>query len=223
MDSGPEFGNSSMGGSTARFAIAGEYLYTLDQNFLTTFHIRSETEVEEVDKLSVWQDLETIFPYGGCLFLGSTTGVLIYSIADPANPREVSQFNHFVACDPVVVQGNFAYSTLRGGNRCGNPFNQLDIIDISNINNPTLVKSYPLTGPKGLAINGNCLYICDDGVKAFDVSDHNNIRLLTHIEGIPANDVIYFNSQLLVTADYGFYQYNVSDCGTISPLGHFEY
>lgn len=220
----PEAGSNSMGGSTARFTIAGEYLYTLDQNAITTFHLKSETEVKLVHQLSVWRnDLETIFPYGGYLFVGSTTGVLIYSLENPARPAEVSQFQHVVSCDPVVVQGDYAYSTLRGGNQCGNVFNQLDIIDISNIHNPTLVTSYPLISPKGLAINGNCLYICDDGIKAFDVSDHSNILLLNHIENIPANDVIFFNNQLLVTADDGFYQFNVADCGEIFALGYFAY
>jgi hypothetical protein len=220
----PEAGGVSMGGSTAKFTIAGEYLYTLDQNSITTFHIRSESEIVLVGQLSVWRnDLETIFPYGGYLFVGSTTGVLIFSIRDPANPAEVSEFRHFVSCDPVVVQGNYAYSTLRGGNQCGNSLNQLDIIDISEITNPTLVKSYQLSGPKGLAINGNCLYVCDNGVKVLDVSDHNNIRMINHINNIPANDVIFFNNQLLVTADDGFYQFNVANCGDITELGHFSY
>jgi len=80
-----------------------------------------------------------------------------------------------------------------------------------------------LTSPRGLAINGTCLYICDDGLKVLDVSDHNNIREINHIPDIPANDVIYYNNQLLVTADDGFYQYNVSDCGNITSLGHFVY
>ena len=213
-----------MGGSTARFTISGEYLYTLDYNKLSTFHLKSNTEVELVNTQDVWwNEMETIFPYGEYLFIGSTTGVLIFSLEDPASPVQISEFFHVVSCDPVVVQGNYAYSTLRGGNRCGQSFNQLDILDISNINNPSLVKSYLLNSPKGLAINGNCLYVCDEGVKVLDVSDHNNIKLISHIKDIPANDVIFYNNQLLVTADDGFYQFNVSDCGNISSLGHFEY
>ena len=217
-------GNFSMGGSTARFTISGEYLYTLDFNKLTTFHLQSDKEVVLVNEQEVWRnDMETIFPSNGYLFIGSTTGVLIYSLRNPARPEKISEFNHVVSCDPVVVQGNFAYSTLRGGNRCGQNFNQLDIIDVSNIYDPRLVTSYTLTSPKGLAINNSCLYVCDDGIKVLDVSDHNNIRVIKHLPGIPANDVIFFNNQLLVTADDGFYQYNVTDCGTLTPLGHFDY
>lgn len=224
MDTAPESGNISMGGSTARFTISGDYLYTLDFNTLTTFHLKSESEVVMVDEQTIWwNEMETIFPYGDYLFIGSTTGVLILSLADPARPTEISQFSHVVSCDPVVVEGNFAYSTLRGGNRCGQNFNQLDIISVSNITNPQLVNSYPLTSPKGLAINSGCLYVCDDGIKVLDVSNPFNIELITHITDIPANDVIFFNNQLLVTADDGFYQYNVSACGTLTELGHFDY
>ena len=224
MDSFSESGNYSAGGSTARFTISGEYLYTLDYDKLTTFHLKSDTEVDFVNEQYIWWgELETIFPYGGYLFIGSTTGVIIFSLEDPANPEEISVFNHVVSCDPVVVQGNYAYSTLRAGNRCGQSFNQLDVIDISNINNPVLVTSYPLTSPRGLAIQNDCLYVCDDGIKVLDISDHNNTQVIAHIEGIPANDVIFFNDQLLVTADDGFYQYNVTDCSTLTPLSHFEY
>ena len=220
----PDSGNVSMGGSTARFAISGEYLYTLDRNTLTTFHLKSESEVVMVGEQRISSnELETIFPYGDFLFLGSTTGVLIFNLASPAQPKQISAFAHVVSCDPVVVQGNFAYSTLRGGNRCGQNFNQLDIIDVSNITNPQLVTSYPLTSPRGLAINNGCLYVCDDGIKVLDVSNPFDIKVITHISGIPANDVIFFNNQLLVTAEDGFYQYNVADCGTLTPLGYFDF
>lgn len=219
-----ESGNFSRGGSTARFTISGEYLYTLDFNKLTTFHLQSESNVVRVDDQEIWwNEMETIFPFGDYLFIGSTTGILILSLEDPARPRQISEFSHFVSCDPVVVEGNFAYSTLRGGNMCGQNFNQLDIINISNITEPRLVLSYPLSSPRGLAINNGCLYVCDDGIKVLDVSNLNDIKLITHLEGIPANDVIFFNNQLLVTADDGFYQYNVTDCGTLTPLGHFDF
>jgi hypothetical protein len=224
FDSSSEPGNFSMGGSTARFAISGDYLYSLDNNTLTSFHLKSESEVVKVGERNIpWNDMETIFPYGDYLFIGSTTGVLIFSLANPANPNQISEFAHVVSCDPVVVQGDYAYSTLRGGNRCGENFDRLDIIDISNITKPLLVASYDLTSPRGLAINNGCLYVCDDGIKVLDVSDHSNIQVITHLPGIPANDVIFFNDQLLVTADDGFYQYNVSNCGTLTELGHFDY
>ena len=37
------------------------------------------------------------------------------------------------SCDPVVVQGDYAFVTLRGGTECQGFSNQLDIIDISTL------------------------------------------------------------------------------------------
>jgi len=47
--------------------------------------------------------------------------------------------------------------------------------------------------------------------------------LLSKLNDIPANDAIYFNNQLLVTADDGFYQFNVVNGVDLLPLGHFVY
>ena len=84
-----------MGGSTARFTISGEYLYTLDYNKLSTFHLKSNTEVELVNTQDIWwNEMETIFPYGEYLFIGGTNGVLILSLEDPERPVQISEFVH---------------------------------------------------------------------------------------------------------------------------------
>jgi hypothetical protein len=77
---GPDFngGPVSQGGSTAKFTISGNYLYAIDNINLTTFDISDETEIVLLHKLTLNTiQLETIFPYGDELYLGSTTGVLI--------------------------------------------------------------------------------------------------------------------------------------------------
>lgn len=167
--------------------------------------------------------METIFPFGNLLFLGSTTGILIIDISNPGTPRFISEYQHVLSCDPVVTDGDYAYVTLRSGNFCGQVDDELQIIDLSNILDPVVIAQYPLNSPKGLAINGNILFVCDAGIKIFDITDKLNIVLLSQIPNIPANDVIYFNNQLLVTADNGFYQFNVSDVLDITQIGQFSF
>jgi len=77
-----------------------------------------------------------------------------------------------------------------------------------------------MTNPRGLALNGNLLYVCDDGIKVLDVSDRQNIRTLQHLSNIPANDVIFHRNQLLVTADNGFFQLDATDLVQVS---HFAF
>lgn len=215
---------TSQGGSTAKFTVSGNYLYIIDDFSLSAYDISSESEIVFKSNIGLpANQLETIFPYGSYLYIGTTTGVLIVDISTPSSPRYLSEYQHIVSCDPVVTDGTYAYVTLRSGNTCGQNSDELQIIDFSDINNPLLVSTYSLTSPKGLAVNGNTLFVCDDGIRILDVSDKNNVSQLNHVSGIPANDVIFYNNQLLVTADDGFYQYNVADVNNVTQIGQFSF
>src|SRR5688500_11944028 len=99
-------------GSMTRFAIAGNHLYLLESTSTKVLSLSDSTLVagETVD---VDSGMETIFANGEYLDLGASNGMYIYTIADPARPAFVFQYEHIVACDPVVVQGNRAYITMR--------------------------------------------------------------------------------------------------------------
>lgn len=206
----------SQGGSTAKFAINKNFLYVVDSERLSTFDISNENESVLLERSNVGWGVETIFPFGDLLFLGSQSGVSIFDISDGARPVFISNYEHIVSCDPVVSDGEFAYLTLRTGTNCGRPINELHILDLSDITNPVLINAFSLTNPKGLAIHNNILYVCDDGIKVFDVSNKYDISVIAHIPDIPANDVIFHRNQLLVTADNGFYQFNSSDFAQLS-------
>ncbi|NDC79539.1 MAG: hypothetical protein EBZ67_16965, partial [Chitinophagia bacterium] len=152
-------------------------------------------------------DIETIFPYKNRLFLGSQTGMFIYDASDKDNPRKLGQFTHARACDPVVADDTHAYVTLRSGNRCVGNLNQLDVVDVSNLMSPKLVKSYPMKGPAGLSKDGNLLFICDgsDGLKIYDASKPDNIVLLKTIPLADAYDVIAWNRIALTVAKDGIH------------------
>lgn len=209
-------GGTSKGGSTARFAIKGNILYAVDDQRLNVFNISDENASVLLSNSEVGWGIETIFPYGNWLFLGMQSGVLIYDISTPASPQYISQYAHIVSCDPVVTDGKYAYLTLRTGTNCGLPVNELQILDLTNISNPVMINSFPMQNPKGLAIFGDMLYVCDDGIKMYDVSNRQHIILMKHMSGIPANDVIFHRNQLLVTADNGFYQFDANDLVQLS-------
>ena len=213
-------GSTSRGGSTAKFAIKDAYLYIVDDQHLSVFNIENESESVLLSKSEVGWGIETIFPYENLLLLGTQSGVLIFDISQPEYPIYISNYQHIVACDPVVTDGDFAYLTLRTGTNCRRAVNELHIIDMSDIRNPILINSVQMQNPKGLAIEGNTLFVCDGGIKVFDVSNKNNPTLTEHIKHVPANDVIYHRNQLLVTADNGFYQFDASN---FSQLSFFNY
>ncbi|MEI7803640.1 MAG: hypothetical protein WCI97_13380, partial [Bacteroidota bacterium] len=147
------------------------------------------------------------------LFIGSTNGVFIYDNSNPSSPTQLAQFVHASSCDPVVVSGNYAYSTLRSGTTCNGFSNQLDVIDISNISSPVLKVSYQMTNPHGLGMDGTTLFICDNtaGLKVYDATDPLNISLKQTVTGMVPYDVIPLNNDLIVVAEDGLYQYDYSN------------
>jgi hypothetical protein len=162
------------GGSMARFTIYDKYLYSVDRTSLQLIDIQEVRNPKVWSKVEIGWNIETIYPFKDKMFIGSTTGMFIYDVSTPWNPKLLSQFSHARACDPVVADDNYAYVTLRTGTRCGGSQNQLDVLDIKDITKPVLIKSYPMQEPAGLGLDKNVLFICDGpaGLKVFDVTKY---------------------------------------------------
>ena len=201
------------GGSMARFKIVSDYLYAVDSHSINVFNIQDLENPKDLEDVYAGFDIETIFNQGSYLFLGSKSGMYIYDITSPATPSFVSEFQHGTACDPVVVDGDYAYVTLRGGNACGATESGLFIIDIKDITNPSLVKSYKMDGPYGLGVKDDMIFICDgdSGLKVYDKSNVENLVELNHFKDITTFDVIPLDENLLMIGDETLYQYEYFD------------
>lgn len=210
-----EFGSSDVSspgkaGSLARFAIVGDNLYTVTQNNVKIFDITTANNPTYKVDQSIGFGIETIFPLGNTLFLGSETGMYIYDISNPMSPKIISQYSHILSCDPVVANENYAYLTLSTGEtRCSRGLTQLEVIDISNKKQPKVAKVYPMSNPKGLALSGNDLFVCDDKVKWFDATDNVNLVEKGVID-IKANDAITIGKTLMLIGENGLSQYDYS-------------
>jgi len=213
---------SGISGSMARFTLNSDYLYAIHNNTLKVFNIAATPGIVTGQPVSLDRQVETIFPYNNKLFLGTTTGMMVYDLSSPATPAFVSVFTHINSCDPVVVEGNLAYVTLRSGTQCNGFTNQLDVIDISSVSNPFLIKSYPLFNPHGLGIDNHILFICDGdaGLKIYDATDPLNIHMnqIAHFPDIKTYDVIPYNGLLMMVGSDGLYQYDYSDLANISLI-----
>ena len=215
-------GNTGLGGSMAQFTITGSYLYVLRPASITSFNLGSDFCPEQSSVTPVNWNAETIFPYNNHLFLGTSSGMMIFNLNNPSAPEYVSAISHLTACDPVVVQGNRAYVTIRTGSSCQGFLNQLMVVDITNYSTPTLLAEYNLVNPHGLGIDGNTLFVCDgsDGLKVYDASDDLSItdNLISHYQNINTFDVIPYNNVLIMTSAEGIYQYDYSDPQNIVQL-----
>jgi hypothetical protein len=206
---------SGQGGSMARFTISGDHLYTVDNSTLKVFDVSIPDKphyLPSKDQEMTW-GIETIFTLDTLLLVGSQNGLYIYNISRPEFPDHLSTTLHVTSCDPVVASGNYAYVTLNSNaSWCGRTSNLLQVYDISNPRFPVRVAEKPLSGPRGLGILGNDLFVCDRGVKVFDVSDplnpywYDDLDHIREIDAISAYDVIPLPSTLLVVGEDGLYQ-----------------
>lgn len=216
--------HAGQGGSMARFTLAANHLYAVDASSLYVFNVENPFTPTRQHSVSLGWNIETIFPYEDKLFVGSSTGMHILDNSNPAIPVYATSFNHALACDPVVVENDIAYVTLRTGNTCEGIVNQLDVVDVKDIYNPRLLESYPMENPHGLGIDEGRLFLCegDFGLKVFDASDVNAIaeNMISHLDEIKAYDVIPYDNILLLIGEGGFYQFDYSDITNIKLLSH---
>ncbi|MBN9383055.1 MAG: hypothetical protein J0H74_20025 [Chitinophagaceae bacterium] len=214
------FKSAGIAGSMAKMVLLGDRLYALSESHsLQIINLENAAQPALSARISAGFDLETIYPFRNKLFLGSSSGVYIYDISNPDAPVANGTFWHGKACDPVITDGDYAYVTLHTGTWCGGTANELDVVNVKDLNNPQLVKSYPMTKPMGLSKDGNLLFVCDtEGVKVFDASDPNLLKPLRTIATGSAYDVIAANNLLLVSTYKKIYQIDYSKPEQMSVL-----
>lgn len=204
---------TGVGGSLARFTVVNNHLYTVGNQKLNVFDISTPTTPKQGKSISLGWGIETIFPFGNTLLIGSTTGVHAYDISTPDNPTYLDRLEHMRSCDPVVAQGKHAFVTLRAGNMCGGVQSRLEVLDISDLRSIKLLKAYGMNNPYGLGVDGNHLFVCegDLGLKVFDNTDPLNLKETAQFSNIHAYDVIPLNGLLLLIGDDGLFQYRYSN------------
>ncbi len=220
--SGVSGGGVGIGGSMARFGIKDNVLYLLDGSNIALYDISAKTDPGKLSEFYAGWGIETMFLTENNMFLGTTTGMLIFDITNPHNPLSLSSYSHIRSCDPVVVDDTLAFVTLRTGTTCAGSLNQLDVINIKNLNNPVLMTSYALKNPHGLGKNGDLLFICngDAGLKIYNASNPWLIsaNLIYSYPSINAWDVIPIDDLLVLIGDDGLYQYDYSNIQNITLL-----
>ena len=213
------------GGSMTRFVVVGTTLYCVDGDQLKIFNVIDPASPTFVKTVTVETGLETVFLSDDYLFVGGRQGMYIYSVSDPENPTPISTFRHQVACDPVVVDGDYAYVTLRDGTLCGNTVNELQVVDISDIENPVLIKTIPMKSPYGLAARDGIVMVCDGeaGLAVLRTDGGIGATKCDGVQGITAHDVIWQDDLAVITAGEGFWLYDASNPCEMKPYSQLDF
>jgi len=210
------FAGSSVGGigTVNRIAYNNDHLYIINRSQM--FTLADNNQLELINKDHAGWRMETLFPYEDHLFIGTETGMLIYSIENSPTPEYFARFDHAQACDPVLPKNGVAYVTLRSGSECQGFTNELDVINISNLASPSLSGVYEIDTPYGMSASGNILYVGqgENGISMYDITDPLMPSLIHQDRAVEAYDIISHptdNNRILIAGTNGIDQYQIGD------------
>lgn len=218
-------------GSITRFAVNGNFMYVLNQNEVQTYDITDRANPVLKHRLATDWGLETITFYDNSLFLGSTTALYILDITNPAVPVIQAKSDRlstvgFTGCDPVAVNGDYAYSTIKViENICGviSAESALIVYDVSNKSNPKVLGTYPMNIPNGLGYKDNYLFVCDEGSDLLVVYDITNPEALelapVTVPMTDPYDLIVDGQRMIVSTKTDFQIFDVSQLPQIRKIG----
>lgn len=212
----------SVGGSLATFTLKGNYLYVVDKQNLNVFSLQNEKQPSQINSVPVGFNIETLYAQNDYLFIGSSSAMYIYSLENPEIPKLLTRASHLTSCDPVVANDTHAFVTLHTSSVCSGQINALQIYDIQDIKKPKLIHTRNLVRPKGLAIHGQFLVICDDDLKIFSIENPEEPKFVRAISKT-YNDVIFSENRLFAFGDNEIAQYSYSaDFETITAISSLK-
>jgi hypothetical protein len=215
-------------GSQSRFTMYDKYLYTVNQGRMNVYDV--SVRLVEKQTIPTWWNTETIFAYNKALYIGTPNGFIIFDNANPESPKQAAMVQHITGCDPVFVEGNKAYVTIRTGTTCNGTANLLEVYNIENIYAPNRISQFNMDNPHGLSIEGNNLYLCEGkfGLKVFDRSDDINIDrnqiaqfkdfFAYDVIALPENYPVQNKKIVMVIGDDGLVQFDATDNKNLKKL-----
>jgi hypothetical protein len=197
------------------FALVDTFLYYVDVNdgSVVAMSVSQPEAPRVLGRTPVGWGLETLFPNGRYLFVGSETGMLILDRdPDPVFLTHRGAFTHGRACDPVVVEDSVAYVTLRGGTACGPAEDALLAVSIADPSSARLLCSASPPTPHGLAVQGHHIYVGNggNGLSLYRATLPDSLSLVARWPWV-ARDFIWSGSMLYVLEPAGVSAYDVSN------------
>ncbi len=203
------------------YVVGGEELYTFQEN---------GGSMSKVNEQEIGSDIETIYEEGDYLYVGTKSSMIVVNNSNPSSPTVSGRYTHEVSCDPVLPNGNIAYLTLRSvqADGCNGFVNLLEVIDITNKNNPTKIGDVTMASPYGMTMLDNHLFVGEgnNGISILDVTNASNpVKLVTYTS-IKAYDVLKhpsLNDVILVTGNSGLKQYQFNpNTNTLVELSNVD-
>ena len=207
--------SSVKNGSLTRFISVDNYLYVLNNSSLHTYDISNPLDIKLIHNMYIENGLETIYYLKNSLFIGSQGGLKIIDISLRDNPRILSESQEIRRCDPVVVRDTIAFSTRKGGDRCGTSSSVMIVYSVKDLTKPVRLQTIEMKSPNGLDYKENILYVCDENkILVYDYTNPRSLVLVTtrEINGISQfNDLIVYDNNLIAYTNQGIALFDLID------------
>jgi len=218
--------NDSVGpipGAGARFAVLGDNLYTVSGNKLNVYDIKNPNTPKFLTTAKMDDQILTINSYNDSILLigYASSNVNLYKVANSFSPVLVIYLMGTEPFNSFALSNHYLFTaTHRGrGPTHFNFENSLDYYDIGVNGNP-INATKTIRFPLGMASNKNDLYVCDTGLKVFDISNIQNIALKKHFD-IEANSIMTNGNNLMILGKTALFQYQYAN-DTINMLSKIK-
>lgn len=218
-------------GTVNRIAEHEGHVYVIGKRELSVFSSNGSFEMISQEQTH-WGEMETVYPLGNRLFIGTQNSMVVFSLSNPAMPEYMGNYWHPVSCDPVLpVNENTAYVSLRSGEfaACPGDTNELLVLNIDNSSGlVSEIQSFGLSSPYGMTVKGNRLYVGEgaNGLAVFNASDPRNLSLINIDRSIEAYDIIPHptrSDMILIAGPEGFSQYEISASDVFSFVSNVRF
>lgn len=225
--------NSTVNGSYANLLVIGDFMYVINIQNLATYNVADANNPELINDQEIGFNIESLLHFKGNLFIGSADAMHIFKIGANGIPDRTSITSYgtldevFCRKDPIAVNEQYAFASLSSvvRNDCfRTEINEVRIYNISDTSRPSLISTLPMDGPKGIALDGNTLFVAESntGLKIYDVSYIENPVLRYHFDGFRAYDLIPDDGLLIVVGPEKIYEYDYTDIENVTLLGTID-
>jgi len=213
------------GGNLARFAIIGNYLCAVNGGGIKVFNIQAQANPIQVGNMGPGATILSLRTLqDSLLIIGTLTGnyspyaLGVYSFKSNQSLQLLGALDSSQAYDPFTYRQNYLFTSEHAGASTSYyvPHSQMYAYNVKKLNasyyynNPDYKIRKNIYSPLDLSADGNNLFICDSGLKVFDITDMSKIKLKKHFN-IEAQNVLSNNGNLTILGTTGLFQYQYAN------------
>jgi hypothetical protein len=208
--------NGKSKGTINRIAVYYDHIYVIGIDKLHVFQT-SAAQISKTSTITIDEGSETLYTERNRLFIGSESMVRVYNLKNRSNPTMESKVEHATSCDPVLAEGDVAYSTLRStaNEGCAGTDNVLLVLEVKPSKKARLLETIDMRSPYGMTIFDNLLLVGEglNGLTIFNITEKERPEELKKLNNIVAYDVMLhptIDNVIIVTDNLGLKEYAIN-------------